>query len=544
MPLGKRDPAVEAAKRTIRIAFEELERTISPADLRELKDVTLQDVQKAALDIENQLAKRSSLRNMRRLEPLFAGLGYYSSIIEILCNGTPYLSWLWAPVKLILKVSSDYIDAFEQIIKAYSKIGECLTRFRVLGQTFSENIDFQQTLAGFYANIVRFHRQAYGFVRRSCWKVLFISSWGRFQRRFGDILDDMKRLEEQVEKEADVYYMVEARNARQNLEALRPESLARIAREEQEQSARQLRAIVTWLKLDDTDQAVIFDKFSNEGAAYDGTCSWILKNIIISSWLRTQLDTHFVWLRGSPGSGKSVLAAQLANFLRKSMQNPLVVTHFCSCTHASSTQYDNILRRVIFQLLHCSDDLIEHIWREYVVGKKAASVPLLEQLLLLAANTVLGAPGQTHAIHIVLDGIEDLGLDTQRRLMNITAKVFSGTRANGGIYKILFSSRNTPLLEKLLGRKSIVTLTDEKAYLEEAIAIYASGRLKANGHRWLQLGLQESDLADISRKIALKADGMFLWARLVLDYIASNMFHKREEITVAIETLPRELSML
>jgi hypothetical protein len=38
--------------------------------------------------------------------------------------------------------------------------------------------------------------------------------------------------------------------------------------------------------------------------------------------------------------------------------------------------------------------------------------------------------------------------------------------------------------------------------------------------------------------------GMFLWARLVLDYLAGNIFHNRHEITAAIETLPRELSEL
>ena len=38
--------------------------------------------------------------------------------------------------------------------------------------------------------------------------------------------------------------------------------------------------------------------------------------------------------------------------------------------------------------------------------------------------------------------------------------------------------------------------------------------------------------------------GMFLWARLVLDYLATNIFHSRHEITAAIDTLPRELSEL
>jgi hypothetical protein len=38
--------------------------------------------------------------------------------------------------------------------------------------------------------------------------------------------------------------------------------------------------------------------------------------------------------------------------------------------------------------------------------------------------------------------------------------------------------------------------------------------------------------------------GMFLWARLVLDYLATNIFHSRGEITAAINTLPRKLSEL
>lgn len=198
MPLPRRDRTAEAAKRTIREAFEDLEAAVSPADSHEFGSATLESVRQAALDIENQLGSRSSLRNMRRLEPFFSGLQHYSATIEVLCNGTPYLPWIWAPIKLILKVSrgrrdmlqlvqeqtkretrsnmpmyslqvaADYVEAIERIIKAYSRIGESLKRFRVLDATFSQNASFQQTLAVFYADILRFHKQAYTFVRRSC----------------------------------------------------------------------------------------------------------------------------------------------------------------------------------------------------------------------------------------------------------------------------------------------------------------------------------------------------------------------------------------
>lgn len=92
------------AQRTIREAFEDLERALSTSDSVTLKDTMLEDVQKAAYLVEEELAAKKSLRHMKRLEPLFAGLRHYSKTIEVLCNGTPYLPWIWAPMKLILKV--------------------------------------------------------------------------------------------------------------------------------------------------------------------------------------------------------------------------------------------------------------------------------------------------------------------------------------------------------------------------------------------------------------------------------------------------------
>ncbi len=91
MPLRQRDPGTAIAQRTIKTAFEALEKSVSPSDSADFESITLDAVRKTALDIENQLAARQSLRNMRRLSPLFSGLRYYSKAIETLCNGTPYL---------------------------------------------------------------------------------------------------------------------------------------------------------------------------------------------------------------------------------------------------------------------------------------------------------------------------------------------------------------------------------------------------------------------------------------------------------------------
>ncbi|KAJ0336653.1 hypothetical protein COL922a_007730 [Colletotrichum nupharicola] len=101
MPLAAR--VSPAAQRIIRDAFKDLERTISRDDGADFATTSLDKVIKAAHDVENQLAARQLLRNMRRLTPLFDGLQHYSKSIEAACEGTPYMAWIWAPIKLILK---------------------------------------------------------------------------------------------------------------------------------------------------------------------------------------------------------------------------------------------------------------------------------------------------------------------------------------------------------------------------------------------------------------------------------------------------------
>ncbi|KAI1208368.1 uncharacterized protein F4807DRAFT_468625 [Annulohypoxylon truncatum] len=385
MPLK---PAVSAlARQTMRTAFEELERTITPADSRDFPNSTLHHVRKAALVIENQLAARQSLRNMRRLGPLFQGLEHYAKVVDVLCNGTPYLSWIWAPITLILRVASEYVEAFEQIIKGYSRISESLKRFEVISNAFSNKRDFQQTLAVYYADILEFHKHAYIFVRRSSWKLLFITSWGRFQRRFNNILEDMERHGTLIDKEAQAHHISDFQQLQQDIYAWKEESQEKTSRFEAEQAARQYQSIVSWLKADESDQLTTFDSISAEGSKYPGTCSWALKDKKIASFLQHRPETRVLWLQGGPGSGKSVLSAQLVNFMRSA--NMLVISHFCTHLYPSSTTYEQILRSMLLQLLRKDYDLVAHVYGDFVFEKKVPSIPTLERLCILSLQAYL-----------------------------------------------------------------------------------------------------------------------------------------------------------
>lgn len=82
------------------IAFERFKDLMSKDDARAMASTTMEDVWTAAKDIEHQLELRRSLRGFRRIQPFLDGIEQYSKVVEVLCNGTPYLPYIWASFTL------------------------------------------------------------------------------------------------------------------------------------------------------------------------------------------------------------------------------------------------------------------------------------------------------------------------------------------------------------------------------------------------------------------------------------------------------------
>ena len=76
-------------------AFTRLEATVSPEHARLFQSTTIHDVWVSIKEMETRMAARQSSRGLRRVEPLLRGIEQYSEVVGVLCNGTPYLPWLW-----------------------------------------------------------------------------------------------------------------------------------------------------------------------------------------------------------------------------------------------------------------------------------------------------------------------------------------------------------------------------------------------------------------------------------------------------------------
>ncbi|KAL7942168.1 hypothetical protein V8C42DRAFT_332740 [Trichoderma barbatum] len=542
MPLSNR--ASLEAQRMMRKAFMELEQVITLADRAQLKNISLDDVQQAALRVERRLAASQSLRNMRRLAPLFTGLQHYSQTIEVLCNGTPYLPWVWAPIKLVLKISSDYIDAFEQIIRIYSRLSEPLARFSLFDRSFSNNMEVQKTLAVYYSDLLKFHGEAYKFVRRNAWQRLFATSWGRFQRQFDNIFADLKAHEDLIDKTVNAADISEAKEMREKIEDWRQQESRKFKKMEEERTSTEFHAVQSVLQIGETPQIDVFDSLASEANQNPGSCSWILQQQKIQSWAKCERDTQFVVLHGCVGSGKSVLAAQIGIFLR-SLKYSLVATHFCTYHHPESIKYNFIMRSLVIQIIRPDPELITLSYDWFVLQKKNPTIAVVEQLLRVLVEALGTSLSQQKTLYIVIDGLNECDDKTVAPIIKLLDRLIATASSPGStVLKVLICTRITPAIAKLVKRKHQVSLADEKDHLSKAIRDYTIQRIKAIRPRFSQLRITDDDVSMLASQITQKADGMFLWAKLVMDYMKKNLLYSWDEILEATSTLPRKLSEL
>lgn len=316
----------------------------------------------------------------------------------------------------------------------------------------------------------------------------------------------MKRHEALIDQEANACNIAEARKMRQDIRTWREESLEQVGRLEEERAAKHYQSIMSWLKMDESDQLAIFDSISVEGTKYPGTCGWTLRNPKVSSWLQRKPDTPILWLQGTAGSGKSVISTQLVNFMKA--EKHFIIHHFCTYSYASSMMYDQILKSLLLQLLRKDGELVAHVYEECVLGKKSPTVSALEQLLQTLFKSMSNEPCQTEYIWVILDGLDECEADKQACVVSLMNQITSKPSASGcTICKVLISSRPSPVLSNRLRKKQTISLTDEKDCVEQAIRQYASQRLQSLHQRLGQLHVGPSEIEEIERGIAKKADG-------------------------------------
>lgn len=283
-------------------------------------------------------------------------------------------------------------------------------------------------------------------------------------------------------------------------------------------------------------------RFHDIARPKEGTLIWIWdEDSNFTRWL--EQENGLFWITGKPGSGKSTLMKDICWRYRKSRRNDhRVVAGYFFDNRGNSLQHsfkgllqsalENIIRQEpgLFNLIlekfkdrHDSDDTIE--WD--VKDLKAA----FEEVIINGPSTI------TLCWFIdALDECDDLTMkDFASFFKHITEAKTCGLRV-----KICFSGRNIP--EALFSANKTTdgfVLHDKTSF---DIVMYVDERLTFSG-------LSEDDdkeLKELKTKIIRKADGIFLWVKLVLSELERGYEHGNtvSELRESLLKIPDELNGL
>ncbi|KAH8667741.1 hypothetical protein BGZ61DRAFT_365055 [Ilyonectria robusta] len=267
----------------------------------------------------------------------------------------------------------------------------------------------------------------------------------------------------------------------------------------------------------------------------DGTLGWFLENNQFRSW-KTEDRSSVLWIQGSPGQGKTILAKFLLDHLENSLPaasiRATVIYFFFFNQDDDLRTVSAALRSLIKQLLSARNafQVISH-----ATSIENFAIPdddLWDILKELLCAPIFGT------IYCVVDGVDECQDDELRRrflrYMTTLVQPKLGTIQAFQILKLLFISRPTVQLSRELSQYPKIylkaNLQDLKTFIKDSINTLGLS---------MQLPENASDL------LAAHAEQTFLWVSIVLKKLQSaSSLLSQADLEEMISDSPSDLTEL
>jgi len=158
--------------------------------------------------------------------------------------------------------------------------------------------------------------------------------WKNFGTKFTNILDALRRHKQLIESQASLLHFQQCQHDShatllliQQYQRSRSELFNKLQKQEEAESQRKYREVITWIAAADTT-IQDHESFCATRREYPGSGEWILKHEKVQNWKQADNPvSSILWLNGIPGAGMPIL--------------PRLAVHIFAVAHADFHRQDN-----------------------------------------------------------------------------------------------------------------------------------------------------------------------------------------------------------
>ncbi|MCJ1255632.1 hypothetical protein MMC24_003449 [Lignoscripta atroalba] len=288
------------------------------------------------------------------------------------------------------------------------------------------------------------------------------------------------------------------------------------------QSPENIRKIQQWLQ--PTDYSAESSEYGKHLASYvAGTGTWIEEAEEFKKW-HDSPGYGALWIKAIPGAGKSVFAALLASKFATTEKVPVLCFFFRQII-TTNQKPQSMVRDWLSQLLSYSPFLQSKLKKLLDDSRTLGSVALDELW-----QTLQSALALLPRVYCVADALDEMNMGNEPFLNQL---IQLGQHSPSSI-KVLMTSRPVPRIEKILKSSSVLQITLQQQLVDPGIVIYMDHRLK-------DANIPEDTRSTIRHTLCSKAQGLFLYARLMMDDLLDlNKHNLTDKVSMqnALDKLP------
>ncbi|KAK4175394.1 hypothetical protein QBC36DRAFT_331536 [Triangularia setosa] len=258
---------------------------------------------------------------------------------------------------------------------------------------------------------------------------------------------------------------------------------------------------------------------------HEGSGLWFLDSPAFNEW---KCGSHYLWLHGLAGCGKTILSATIVDHLQK-MDDCIVLQFYFDFNNTTKQKVDGVLRSLVFQLGSSSKELGSLYQSHFGCQSQPDNPSLTKTLHTMMKNS--------KTTYLVMDALDEC---TEREELLQWMMEFFKAPDLGHVRLIATSRPEEVFLRRIpswIGKKHCLKL--DKEAINADIRSYVTTKLEQSPD-FLEKELSHNLLKRIRNKVGDRADGMFRWAACQLASLAKCMSPR--DIETALETLPWDLN--